>query len=264
MVGVSRPKKAEYKRSMNSILRGLVTKQNASALVKIAFGINKPLDFLRRYFFLKGGKYPSTFGIRTPIGRTYATVFCPDDIMTINEIFFRGDYGKGGREQVVVDFGSNIGISTIFFLTRHPKNFVYCFEPLPQNIQKLETNLADFEGRYHLSPKAVGEADGTVEFGWEPSGRYGGIGKKLDKKLKVECIDSNRALREIIERHGRIGLLKIDIESMEKEVTERIPRELAEKIDTIVIELKFDRNPHPATHEMSWRRPITTLQRKTS
>jgi FkbM family methyltransferase len=113
-----------------------------------------------------------------------------------------------------------------------------------------------------LNPRAVGETDGKVEFGWEPSGRYGGIGKRFDKKLEVECIDSNRALREIIERHGRIGLLKIDIESFEREVTERIPRELAEKIDTIVIELKFDRNPHPATHEMTWRRPITTLRRK--
>jgi FkbM family methyltransferase len=123
--------------------------------------------------------------------------------------------------------------------------------------------LVKFAGRYHVDPRAVGEADGKVEFGWEPSGRYGGIGKTHDRRLEVECVDSNRALREIVARHGRIGLLKIDIESMEKEVTERIPRELAERIDTIVIELKFDRNPHPATHEMSWRRPITTLRRKT-
>lgn len=254
--------KAEYKRSKAAVLRGLLKTQNASALLKIATGIDRPFDFLKRYFFLRGGEYPTDFKIGTPIGKVNATVFCPDDIMTINEIFFRKDYGQHRKEQVIVDFGSNIGISTIFFLTRNPNNFVYCFEPLPQNIQKLKSNLASFEGRYYLNPRAVGEADGTVEFGWEPSGRYGGIGKQLGKRLEVECVDSNRALREIIEKHGRIGLLKIDIESMEKEVTKRIPHDLVEKIDEIVIELKFDDNPHPATHEMSWRRPITTLRRK--
>ncbi len=39
---------------------------------------------------------------------------------------------------VVVDFGSNIGISALYFLTRNQDIKVYLFEPVPQNILRLK------------------------------------------------------------------------------------------------------------------------------
>jgi hypothetical protein len=76
-------------------------------------------------------------------------------------------------------------------------------------------------------------AEGKVQFGWEESGRYGGIGLQTGKYMSVNCIDANMALREVIARHGRIDILKIDIETLEKQVTERIPADVSCKIRKI-------------------------------
>lgn len=253
--------KASHKRSLHAVVNGLLSPRNVVAVIKIFGQCNRPIDFLRRYLSLGGGAYPVAFTISTPIGRVKATAFNADDVLTINEIFFRGDYGDSRKEEVIADFGSNVGLSALFFLSRNRRNFVYCFEPLPQNIERLKLNLKGFEDRCELNPVAVGLVDGNVEFGWEPTGRYGGIGRDLSNKIEVHCMDSNKALSRIADKHGRIDLLKIDIETLEQQVTERIPPELARKIGRITIEWQFQSNPQPTTHRMIWRRPITTLLR---
>ncbi|MCF6118170.1 MAG: FkbM family methyltransferase [Mesorhizobium sp.] len=261
MTIIQTAEKARHHRSVHAIFKGLMNPQNISAVAKILGQCNRPIDFLRRYLSLGGGEYPVSYVISTPTGKAKVTAFNADDVITINEVFFRGDYGDSRKKEVIVDFGSNVGISAIYFLTRHSGNFVYCFEPLPQNIERLKKNLKAFEGHFELNPVAVGYANGTVEFGWEPSGRYGGIGQPLADKMTVQCVDSNKALERVIKKHSRIDLLKIDIEMLEREITERIPMELSRLIERIAIEWHFVNNPLPATHEMAWRRPITTLVR---
>lgn len=235
--------------------------RNYLVVIRIVLQCDHPLDFLRRYIFRSGDAYPRTYRIHTPIGRVPVTAFTPEDILTINEIFFRHDYGTEIKN-LVVDFGSNIGISALYFLTRSDAAFVHCFEPLAQNIDRLRQNLSGFEARYRLNEVAVSGEDGTVEFGWEPSGRYGGIGSSVGELMEVPAVDSNRVLTEIIGDQGPIDLLKIDIEMLEQFITARIPAELASQIDEMRIELHFDANPHPTTHEMHWRKPITTLVRR--
>ena len=252
--------KAHHKRSARAALQALVKPGNYTGLVKTFVNCSSPLDFLKRYL-RNAGDYPAQFRIRTPIGVVKLTAFFPDDVMTINEIFFRGDYGDDRKARVVVDFGSNIGISALYFLSRNPECSVYCFEPVAQNITRLKANLAGFEGRYVLREVAVATADGNVEFGCEPTGRYGGIGKKTLETIVVPAVDSNRALADILERHDRIDLLKIDIEELEYPITARITDEIAQRIGRIVIENHFPANPLPATHTMTYTRPITTLRR---
>jgi FkbM family methyltransferase len=255
--------RASHKRTPAIIATALVKEsgKHARALANIFRLCDRPATFLRRYL-RGGGTYPDRYTVKTPIGPVPITVFTPDDLMTINEIFFRGDYPGDTRERIYVDFGSNVGISTLFWLTRNARNFVYCYEPLPQNIERFRQNLAGFEEKFELHEVAVGIEDGEVEFGWEPTGRYGGIGLDFEKKIRVPCVDSNAQLSRILEKHGRIGVLKIDIESLERELTERILMEDAAKIDRIVVENKFPANPHAATHAMTWKRPITRFERR--
>lgn len=248
-------------RPLISVGRAIVNGANYASIFRLFTRCQAPVDFLRRYV-AGSGEYPYTVRIDTPTGQIAATAHCGDDIRTINEIFFRGDYGTECRYGVVVDFGSNIGISVLFFLSRNQHCFVYCHEPLQQNTERLKDNLQPFAGRYELREAAVTQADGTVLFGCEPTGRYGGVGKVELETITVKSLDSNRVLREIIDRHGRIDLLKIDIETLEYELTARITPDLAEHIGQIVIELEFDRNPLAATHDMTYRKPITTLRRR--
>lgn len=170
--------------------------------------------------------------------------FSPAKKEAVTRQCLRSQAGKG-RE---VDFGSNIGISAAYFLSRDRDSRVYLFEPLPGNIEKLRKNLAPFEGCYTLEEAAVGEADGEVDFDWEQTRRFGGVGIQIGNYIKVKYLDSNRALETVLSAHNRIDILKIDIESLEKQVTERVLLELARQIGKIHTELAPKSNPLEQTH----------------
>lgn len=250
---------SHYKRPGLAPLRALFNPANYSGVLKTFLYCSRPVDFLIRYI-RNSGEYPAQFQIRTPTGPVSVTAYLPDDLLTINEIFFRGDYGDDRSAKVIVDFGSNIGISALYFLSRNAEAFVYCHEPLSQNIHRLRSNLRSFEDRYELRESAVAHTDGLVEFGCEPTGRYGGIGREDLKLISVPARDSTAILTEIVNLHGNIDVLKIDVEGLEYELTARIPEDLAHHIGRIVVEQRFLVNPLAATHTMTYRTPITTFR----
>jgi FkbM family methyltransferase len=223
----------------------------------------KPFEMYGRYLWGRG-RYPAVVTVRTPSGILPLDVYSADDVLTVNEIFCRRDYPTESSDSVFVDFGSNIGISAAYFLSRGPASFAYLFEPLPSNLERLERNLHQFEGRYVLQGAAVGTRAGDAVFGWEQTGRYGGLGRKTGNYISVKCLDSNEVLREIIEKHGRIDVVKIDIETLERDVTERIPIELARKIHKVYVEYPFTRNPLAHTHTSRQYSNVTQFFNKES
>lgn len=250
--------RVRHRRTLKSVAKAVLRRQNHRAVLRVARGVRDPLDFLSRYVRNRGS-YPARIGLRTPTGPVELTTYSYDDVATINEIFFRGDYDVGAGNRVVVDFGSNIGISAAYFLTRDPQAFVHCFEPVEQNAVRLRANLASFDGRYALEQIAVGETTGTVRFGWEPTGKYGGVGRDTGQSIDVPCRDSNDVLREVVARHGHIDLLKIDVETLEKALTERLPRDLLLKIRALAVEYPFATNVLEATHDWERRNAVTVF-----
>ncbi len=239
-----------HTRSFKTLATAPFDARHYRSLGNILRHAEQPVDFLRRYVW-RGGTYPAVIPIRTRRGgRLEVTVHSAEDMQTINEIFFRNDYPVRGDEKVVVDFGSNIGISALWFLSSAPGAFAYLYEPVPRNIERLKRNLAPFEGRYALAEAAVGTSTGMVSFGIEDSGRYGGIGRPTGRTIEVPCADSNAILADILERHDRIDILKIDIETMEEAVTARIPEALAQRIGAIYVEYPFRDNPLAGTHRL--------------
>jgi FkbM family methyltransferase len=206
-----------------------------------------PINVYGRYLF-QLGTYPYTVTVNTPAGKIRLNLYSHHDLLTVNEIFCRLDYRCTPDDKVIVDFGSNIGISATYFLTSSPQAYCYLFEPLPSNIDRLRRNLAPFEDRLSLSEIAVGLENGTVEFGWEESGRYGGVGLKTGNYISVPCVDSNQILHEILQQHKQIDILKVDIETLEEAVTSRISLDLARRIKKIYVEYKFQSNPLEKTH----------------
>lgn len=221
----------------------------------------RPGDAFARYL-LRRGAYPAAVRLRTPLGPIDLTLHSHHDVLTVNEIFCRRDYPASAAERVVVDFGSNIGVSAAWFLTRTPEAFAYLFEPLPRNAERLRRNLAPFEGRYRLAEVAVGVTSGAVDFGVEDSGRYGGIGVPTGRSIRVLCRDANDVLGEILREHPRIDVLKIDIETMERELVERLPAETRRRIEKIYVESWFDANPLAATHAYRQYGSIAQFRRR--
>jgi FkbM family methyltransferase len=56
---------------------------------------------------------------------------------------------------LVIDCGANIGLSTLYFLTRFPNAHLIAIEPDPDNFKMLAGNTAGFSGRKTLLQAAV-------------------------------------------------------------------------------------------------------------
>jgi FkbM family methyltransferase len=119
--------------------------------------------------------------------------------------------------RVVVDIGSNIGLSSLYWLTRTRDSYVYCYEPAPPSYERLLQNLQPFAGRFTPHHVAVSDFRGIARFGMEPSG----VNSSLEpKKRAVEFVDCrvlhiNDALEAAMVQHGRVDVLKLDSEDHE-------------------------------------------------
>jgi FkbM family methyltransferase len=213
-------------------------------------------DNLGRYF-LGRGAYPYACQVDTPAGLVAPTLFSYHDMWTMNEVFCRQDYGAQEQANVVVDVGSNIGISALFFLTRNASCRCWLFEPVPRNVERLRTNLAGFEDRYELREAAVAEREGRVRFGVEESGRYGGIGVATGRSIEVDCIGINEVLEQVLSVHPVIDVLKIDTEGTELDIVRGIRSELLRRVRTLYLEVErrpeFELEPFDASfHNETW------------
>lgn len=247
-------------RSLRRVLKAAARREPYVAAMRMVQGIEQPHKWLPRYVF-GGGTYPASVHVRTAAGHCRVLLWSHSDLLTVNEIFFRRDYPVSGNETVIVDFGSNVGISALYFLTHCPTARVHLFEPVDFNIARLRQQLANFEGRYELSETAIGVTDGPVEFGVEETGRYCGIGKPAGRTITVSCRAADLVLQEILARTGRIDVLKVDIEGMERPVLEKLPPDVTARIDRIYAETRLKRSPLE-THDFLQRGSIATFRRK--
>ena len=216
-------------------------KQFYIAFINIFKKFKHPFDILWRYVFRKG-EYPDKFKVKTPLKDHEVTLYSSDDMMTLVECFGKLDYPADNNISCAVDFGSNIGVSAGYFLTRNKNVKTYLFEPLPINIDKLKLNLEKFEDRYELDEAAVGLENGTAEFGYEETGRYGGLESDLTETIQVQVRKADEVISNILEKEGSIDILKIDVEGLETAIIKSISPENLKKISRIYAETTFTEN----------------------
>lgn len=197
-----------------------------------------PVDALSRYL-VNRGRYPWTPTVRTPLGPVHPTIYSQQDVFTLNEIFCRYDYGSGGP-RIVVDLGANIGLASLFFLTRRADSVVYASEPVQRNLDRLRINLDPFVGRFHVDERAVSTRSGQADFLVEETGRLGGLSEFSDGRegdtITVDCVPIAELIGGILEREGRVDLVKIDTEGNEKVLVDAIPSGMRSSIGAIVWE----------------------------
>ena len=226
------------KRPLIKIVKALFNKPFYVAFINIFKYFDRPLNVLRRYVFGKG-TYPDKRILTTPVGRHEVSLYSFHDMITLVECFGKLDYPAGDDISCVVDFGSNIGVSAGYFLTRNNNAKVYLYEPLQENIEKLKSNLEGFESRYELNGIAVGLENGTAEFGFEETGRYGGLQSDLPKTIQVQVRRAEELISEILEKEGHIDILKIDVEGLETAIIDSLSAESLKKIHRIYAETKY-------------------------
>jgi FkbM family methyltransferase len=250
-------------RPWNLIARNVLAAPNWRALARASRVYERPGPSVGRY--LSGrGDYPWICGLRTPLGTVHPLLHSQHDVVTVNEIFCREDYRAGRGLGLVVDVGSNIGLSALYFLTRDPGARVRCFEPVPRNVQRLRANLAGFAGRWTVQEVAVDARGGEATFGDEPYGRYGAIdlpGARHTFPVQVRGIAD--VLDDALREAERIDVLKIDTEGAELRTVQAIRPDQLARIGTIYFEWLGDEAlPHADAFEATVRCDTVALRQR--
>ncbi|GAB4389539.1 MAG: hypothetical protein Kow0025_15540 [Thermodesulfovibrionales bacterium] len=153
-------------------------------------------------------------------GRTCPFTFRDaSDLGAFKEIFLGDVYGGeiDGEPDVILDLGSNCGLSVIYFKLRYPAARVYAFEPDPASFEKLTMNAGHLEG-VRLFNQAIAGKGGRVRFFVNPEDSLSAsLRARAEGQPSVEV--EARTLDEVMEELsiGEVGLLKFDIEGAELE-----------------------------------------------
>lgn len=260
------PKLLFGNRSPEAVLSAPFKRAHYRSFFRTFAVVPSPLSHLRRYV-LGGGEYPCACAVRTPLGRASLQLYSADDVTTVTEVFCREDYRCGDDVEVVVDLGSNIGVSGLYFLTRNARSRAYLFEPDPRNAARLRSNLAPFAERMHLTEAAVlaaPTAEGSVSFAAEPTGRYGRVvdAASAGEAITVKAVAIEQALRGVLAVEERIDVLKIDTEGGEAEMVAGLAPDLLRRIDLIYFETEAPAQPHADLFSHSREMYINRLARR--
>jgi FkbM family methyltransferase len=222
-------------RPLGVIARNAVRPANYRALLNMPRRYPDLGECARRYF-RRSGDYPYRCRVSTPQGIVTPTLWSWHDMLTVNEVFCREDYRAGADTRVVVDIGSNIGISALYFLTRHSATRCFLYEPVARNVERLRLNLSGFQDRYEVQEVAVAEVEGQRPFAVERTGRYGSLDRAVEDPITVHVRHVNNVLDEVLGREPVIDILKLDTEGAEIRTVGAICEELLPHIRTIYLE----------------------------
>ena len=147
-----------------------------------------------------------------------------------HEIFFLESYKFKSqmKQPIIVDCGSNVGLSIYYFKRLYPYSRVFGFEADEGVFQYLQSNVGSLPN-VEISQKAVWVHDQGVSFHTE--GADGG----LINATEQGNVPSIR-LREVLRDFDHIDMLKMDIEGAEFEVLDDCWEEMS-KVDHLFLEL---------------------------
>lgn len=141
---------------------------------------------------------------------------------------------------LIIDIGSHIGISVLYFKSLYPNSKILAFEPNPITFKLLEKNIeSNGIDDTQIINKAVWKEDGIKKFyiddkedSWHSNSSFlesSWTGKEITKEISVQTT----RLDEYIT--GDIDMLKIDTEGSELSIVKAHKRYL-NKIENIAIE----------------------------
>lgn len=210
-------------RRPTDILRAPMQTRHWRALYGLVRTITPGGEALRRYV-TQAGSYPWDIDIAVPMGSVPVRLYSRHDLLTVNEIFCRQDYGRDAP-RLVVDIGANIGLAALFWLTRRNDSKVWCYEPDARNVERLRRTLQAHEGRFVVRQVAVGTEPGTARFASDESGRYGKLSPAGDTEVEVVALRDELARVEAAEG-APPDLVKLDTEGTEEALIRSLPPEM--------------------------------------
>lgn len=145
------------------------------------------------------------------------------------------------RPEVIFDVGGNIGIASVYFAMRYPNARIYCFEPLPANLELLRMNVAAFGDRMTVLPYGLSDVAGSFEYRLSNNrqsfggGTFCNIGADASRSLQLPLKTVSQAMKEL--NLNRVDLFKLDTEGSEYAILQGVPPYVRERAQAFVGEL---------------------------
>lgn len=142
----------------------------------------------------------------------------PGDFAVCEEVFIKNEYAHRRTQdepKVIVDFGSNIGVTVCYFNALYPAAQIYAFEPDERARNILALNVVNKPVR--VFPCGVSDRDGVLALHADLQNSFSSSFKSRDgAEMETRIVDVCNPVRAL-GAHGvtRIDILKFDIEGME-------------------------------------------------
>lgn len=141
------------------------------------------------------------------------------DLLVLEQVFLDREYHietiRPESIEYIVDLGSNIGVTAMFWAQQYPGARMVLVEPDPDNFKLLQRNTAAFAHRCVLFNAAVSDRRGTARF-FRSEREYGHSILRTDDCV-AEISVKSLTISDVLSESGfpRVDLLKMDIEGGE-------------------------------------------------
>lgn len=175
------------------------------------------------------GERPTTLTLRPFAG----DLFVLYEVLAFNAYYIASSLLAPDRTWTIIDCGSNVGITSLFFAARYPLARIFSVEPHPENFALLEANVAQVPRITPIQACVTGTPHQEwVRFttdrpAWGNSIATGGRGV-LVPAITIDNLCSENGI-------DSIDLLKLDIEGAEEQVLQNAP--FLARTQNIIIEL---------------------------
>ncbi|MFH0846030.1 MAG: FkbM family methyltransferase [Patescibacteria group bacterium] len=134
------------------------------------------------------------------------------DAQTFREIFLKGEYDRElGTPKTILDLGSNVGYSILFFKAKYPDAVICGYEANPETFKKLKRNVGHLNN-VKIFNKAISDKNGFEKMYLGSSSASSSLVDRFDENFptaQVECIELPKQ---------DFDLIKFDIEGGEHKV----------------------------------------------
>ena len=145
------------------------------------------------------------------------------------------------QPRVIFDVGANIGMTALYYATAYPEAHIYCFEPLPENIELLKANTSCYADRITLIPKGLADREMMLSFhpSDDPANFGGGSFHQVGCVSRRTVALPVTTVADVCSQFGieRVDLFKLDAEGAELSVLGGTPPQVLAAASVLIGEL---------------------------
>ncbi|MDR0829589.1 MAG: FkbM family methyltransferase [Prevotellaceae bacterium] len=159
-----------------------------------------------------------------------------EDLQVFKQIFFKDYYDFNyGEPNVIIDGGANIGLFAIQMASKYPNAKIICIEPDHENFELLTQNTSVYK---NISCENCGLWDKDTKlrvYDKYNLGKWGMIVEEDEINGTIPAISLNTLMNKY--NIEKFDLLKLDIETSEKQLFKKNYQDWLPQVEMLVIEL---------------------------